>query len=164
MVVTSIAAGVCERSPALSTSFSVLAVIANSNRPIRRQPDRRNLRQRASAICAASEHATTSQRRSVRGLPAGVAVGYSHGHLGPTHAELWEQRRPIQLFEREQLAEAVAKHRARVNDELGPNDQHHEHHVLRQAVRRALLELGLLTITRRSIPLPLNSKKSDRIT
>lgn len=87
-----------------------------------------------------------------------------HGHLGPTHGELWEQRQPIQPLERDKLAEAVAKHRARVLNELGPDDQHHHHHVLRQAVRRALLELGLLTITRRSIPLPLNSKKRDRIT
>lgn len=87
-----------------------------------------------------------------------------YGHLGPTHAELWKHRQPIQPLERDQLAEAVAKHRARVLAELSPNDQHHEHHVLRQAVRRALLELGLLTITRRSIPLPLNAKKKDRIT
>ena len=87
-----------------------------------------------------------------------------YGHLGPTHSELWEQRQPIQPSERDQLAEAVAKHRARVLNELDPDDQHHHHHVLRQAVRRALLELGLLTITRRSIPLPLNSKKRDRIT
>lgn len=87
-----------------------------------------------------------------------------YGHLGPTHHDLWEERQPIQPFERDQLAEAVAKHRARVMTELGPDDQHRHHHVLRQAVRRALLELGLLSITRRSIPLSLNSKKRDRIT
>jgi len=87
-----------------------------------------------------------------------------YGHLGPTHCDLWEQHQPIQFFERDQLAEAVARHRAQVIIEVGPNDHHHQHHVLRQAVRRALLELGLLTITRRSIPLPLNYKKRDRIT
>ena len=35
----------------------------------------------------------------------------------------------------------------------------HQRRVRRQAARGALLELGLLTITRRSIPLPLKRKK-----
>ncbi len=40
----------------------------------------------------------------------------------------------------------------------------HQHQVFRQAVRQAMLDLGLLTITRRSIPLPLKRKKRDKIT
>jgi len=44
-------------------------------------------------------------------------------------------------------------------DTFNIENKNHQHQVLRQAARRALLELGLLTITRRSIPLPLKRKK-----
>jgi hypothetical protein len=48
-------------------------------------------------------------------------------------------------------------------DDFDPNNQQHQRQVHRQAVRRALIELGLLTTTTRSIPLPLRRKKGDRI-
>jgi transposase InsO family protein len=88
------------------------------------------------------------------------------GHLGPTPAERWRQRLPITEEERAELSAAIEKHRQRVLDELttpfDPNNQRQQHQAHRQAVRRALLDVGLLTITRRSIPLPLRSKNWDK--
>ena len=88
------------------------------------------------------------------------------GHLGPTPAERWDERPPITEEERTELSAAIEKHRQRVLDELttpfDPNNQRQQHQVHRQAVRRALLDVGLLTITRRSIPLPLRSKNWDK--
>ena len=48
-------------------------------------------------------------------------------------------------------------------DDYDPNNKNHQNQVLRQAVRQALLELGLLTITRRSIPLPPKRKERAKI-
>jgi hypothetical protein len=88
------------------------------------------------------------------------------GHLGPTPAERWRQRLPITEEERAELSAAIEKHRQRVLDEqtepVDPNNKRQQHQVHRQAVRRALLDVGLLTITRRSIPLPLRSKNWDK--
>jgi hypothetical protein len=89
------------------------------------------------------------------------------GHLGPTPTQRWQQRLPITEDQRGQLLAAVEKHRQRVLDELtdpiDANSIRQQHQVHRQAVRRALLEAGLLTVTRRSIPLPLNPHKRDKI-
>jgi transposase InsO family protein len=88
------------------------------------------------------------------------------GHLGPTPAERWRQRPPITEEERTDLSAAIEKHRQRIIDELttpfDPNNKRQQYQVHRQAVRRALLDVGLLTVTRRSIPLPLRSKNWDK--
>lgn len=49
----------------------------------------------------------------------------------------------------------------------GQFDEHNKNHhkqVFRQATRRALLDLGLLTITRRPIPVLLERKKGGNFT
>jgi hypothetical protein len=90
-----------------------------------------------------------------------------HGHLGPTHGQHWAARTPINPAQRERFNEAVSRHRQQVvaerKDHFDPSNKNHLHQVHRQAVRRALLELGLLSITRRSIPLPLKRKKRAKI-
>ncbi len=88
------------------------------------------------------------------------------GHLSPAPEERWRQRLPITEDERTELSTAIEKHRKNVIDELNepfdPNNRRQQHQVHRQAVRRALLDVGLLTVTRRSIPLPLRSTNWDR--
>lgn len=89
-----------------------------------------------------------------------------HGHLGPTPLEFWAPRPPIPDTERTRLATAIARHRTRVlaeRPDIDTNNRNHQHQVHREAVRRALVELDLLTITRRPIPLPIRAKKVARI-
>jgi transposase InsO family protein len=89
------------------------------------------------------------------------------GHRGPTHRERWSARQPIDPHVRERFTAAVERHRHVILHErketfLSEN-KNHQHQVQRQAVRRALLELGLLTTARRSIPLPIKRKKRAKI-
>lgn len=90
-----------------------------------------------------------------------------HGHLGPTPGELWASGTPITNEQRDQLAAAIENHRQRIlvewKDHIDPQNKNHQHQVHRQAVRRALFDVGLLTVTRRSIPLPVKREKRDKI-
>jgi transposase InsO family protein len=85
------------------------------------------------------------------------------GHRGPTHRDRWSARQPIAPQRREAFVAAVERHRQAILAErkitFNPENKNHQHQVQRQAVRRALLELGLLTTTRRSITLPIKRKK-----
>jgi transposase InsO family protein len=89
------------------------------------------------------------------------------GHLGPTHSQRWNARVPISQTQRKQLHARIAHHRKEIitgrQEGFDPENKNHQHQVLRQAVRRALLDLGLLTTTRRSISPPLKRKKRARI-
>ena len=89
------------------------------------------------------------------------------GHLGPTPSELWDDHRPISPEQRSQFRAAIAtsprRDHRRTTRSFDPQNKNHQRQVHRQAVRQALLELGLLTITRRSIPLPLKRKKRAKI-
>jgi transposase InsO family protein len=90
-----------------------------------------------------------------------------HGYLGPTPSELWASRTPITREERDHLAAAIEGHRQRIliewKDHIDPQNKNHQHQVHRRAVRRALLDVGLLTVTRRSIPLPIKRENRDKI-
>jgi transposase InsO family protein len=89
------------------------------------------------------------------------------GRRGDTHSQRWAARSPVSAALREQLSAMISRYREQVIAERGDNFQpankNHQHQVFRQAARRALLDLGLLTITRRSIPLPLKRKKRAKI-
>ncbi|MFZ5833332.1 MAG: hypothetical protein ACOY3P_24850, partial [Planctomycetota bacterium] len=88
------------------------------------------------------------------------------GHLGPTPTERWHERTPIPEQERNALAAAIAKNRKRILRVTTPEESarlNHERHVTRSAVRRALTDLGLLTITWRSITPPFKLRKADTI-
>ena len=89
------------------------------------------------------------------------------GYLGPTPSHRWNARIPVAPAERQAFQATVARHRQQVlaerQDIFDPQNKNHQHQVHRQAVRRALLELGLLTTTRRSFPLPIKRPKRARI-
>jgi transposase InsO family protein len=95
------------------------------------------------------------------------ALTRPEGHLGPTPAQRWSARTPIDPAQRQQLVAAIERHSQQIiaerKDNFCAENKNHQHQVLRQAARRALLELGLLTITRRSISPPLKRKKQDKI-
>ena len=89
------------------------------------------------------------------------------GYLGPTPSQLWAGHLPIDPQQRKQFLASVERHRAEIVAErkgnLNLKNKNHQRQVQRQAVRQALLEGGLLTITRRSVSPPLNPKKRDKI-
>jgi hypothetical protein len=89
------------------------------------------------------------------------------GYQAPTPDQRWANRLPIDNTQRQQLAAAIARYRQQAitkrGDDFDPHNRLHQRQVHRQAVRQALLELGLLTTTTRSIPLPLHRKKRDMI-
>ena len=88
---------------------------------------------------------------------------YPQGPAGPTPADRWNARLPIQDSQREQFQDTIQQHPAQIianwQRHFDEKNRNHQKQVFRQATRRALLDLGLLTITRRSIPLPLKRKK-----
>ncbi len=89
------------------------------------------------------------------------------GRRGPTPSQRWAARPAIRPAQRQELRATIARHQRQViaerGDAFAPENKNHQHQVLRQAARRALVELGLLTITRRSIPLPLKRKQRAKI-
>jgi transposase InsO family protein len=89
------------------------------------------------------------------------------GHLGPVPDDLWSERRPITEAERTEFRVAVLRHRDTIQGQHSSAETTTNtttiHSIHRQAVRRALVELGLLSITRRSITLPLRLLKLAKI-
>jgi transposase InsO family protein len=81
---------------------------------------------------------------------------------GPVPDDAWCARSPIADAERTQFRLAVDRHRATIDQQHSALDTI-SYLVHRQAVRRALVELGLLSITRRSITLPLRYLKMAKI-
>lgn len=80
------------------------------------------------------------------------------GHLGPTPLDLWNARAVVDPSQCDLFRDAVARHRQDILAALpaaqtSPIDNLATR-VQRRSVRRALVELGLLSINRRSIPLP----------
>jgi transposase InsO family protein len=88
------------------------------------------------------------------------------GHLNPTPSQRWTARTPISPAQREQFQATIDRHAQQVITErqgtFDSTNKNQQHQVRRQAARRALLELGLLNITRRSISLPLKRKSEPR--
>jgi transposase InsO family protein len=81
---------------------------------------------------------------------------------GPVPDDAWSARSPITDVERTQFRLAVDRHRDTI-DQRHPALETTGYLVHRQAIRRALVELGLLSITRRSITLPLRYLKMAKI-
>lgn len=91
---------------------------------------------------------------------------YRRGKHELTHAECWASRNPILDVDRDRLETLIRTHQRAIIAELpefNPRNKNHVNKVLRQAVRRALLDDGLLTITRRSITPPLKRQKLAKI-
>lgn len=88
------------------------------------------------------------------------------GHTGPTPLDRWSARSLISEEERAHWIAALARHRDTLLAETAADRSLNKtqlRRLHRHAARRALLELGLLTITRRSIPLPLRALKTAKI-
>jgi len=86
--------------------------------------------------------------------------------VGLTHADRWTNRPVASDQQRDQLETLIRTHQRAIIDEMpefNPRNRNLKHKVLRQAVRRALLDAGLLTITRRSITPPLNRQNWAKI-
>jgi transposase InsO family protein len=88
------------------------------------------------------------------------------GHLGPSPSQRWAARTPITDQQRNALAQTITEHRQRLlpvttNREVATVK--YQRRVYRAAVRRALIDLGLLSITRRSIIPPFKLQKRAKI-
>jgi hypothetical protein len=84
------------------------------------------------------------------------------GYHGLTAGEVWRGRAPITAAERAAFGRTVRRQRHRARDELGyPQDQplgrKAQAQIDRLAIRRACVEHGLLTWTRRSITPPITA-------
>ena len=88
--------------------------------------------------------------------------------LGSTPDDLWLGRSPLTDIERTEFQLAVLRHRDTIErqhpfTETTTDTSTTMYSLHRQAVRRALVDLGLLSITRRSITLPLRLLKLAKI-
>jgi hypothetical protein len=95
------------------------------------------------------------------------ATARPQGPSGPTPDELWQTRPTIAAAQRALFHATVDRHRALLRTqpdghdwpEVGPMTQSQERALDRQAIRRALEELGYLLYSRRRIPLAIKTKK-----
>jgi transposase InsO family protein len=91
------------------------------------------------------------------------ACARPQGETGPTPDELWTTRRLISPQERGPFELTVQRRRG----ELAPNEEKsdkEERRMQREAIRRALVEHGILLFSRRRIPLPIIPQKPANIT
>jgi transposase InsO family protein len=91
------------------------------------------------------------------------ATARPQGETGPTPDELWSTRRPITAGERALFQDTVLRQR----EELGPKTElsgKEERRMQREAIRRALVEHGILLFSRRRIPQPIPKQKTANIT
>ena len=97
------------------------------------------------------------------------ATARPQGPSGPNPDDLWNSRRRITKEERTLFAASVHHQATEVRLKegwpmTGPLKPRDERTVMRQAIRRALEEHGLLLYSRRRIPLPFTKKKVTKIT
>lgn len=88
------------------------------------------------------------------------------GYPGPSPNQGWNTRVPILQSERDALHAAVAKHFTSILAMTTADDRGKlplQRQVRRQAVRRGLLDLGLLTFVRRTTSLPVKLHKPAKI-
>jgi transposase InsO family protein len=96
-------------------------------------------------------------------------VNYPWGVGGPTPDEVWQTRVPLSPEQRAAFAASLEPQRGRARHELaypetGPLAPLATRAVDRVAIRRALVEHGLLTFTRRRFTPPIQSAKVSNIT
>jgi len=90
------------------------------------------------------------------------ATARPQGETGPTPNQLWQTRRPISPEERRLFQETVLRHREELNrsEDLSATE---DRRMQREAIRRALVEHGILLLSRRRIPLPITTQKTANI-
>ena len=91
------------------------------------------------------------------------ATARPQGETGPTPNELWQTRRSITAEERRLFQETVQQRRADSGEPEGLS-RREERRLQREAIRRALVEHGILLFSRRIIPLPIRNHKVANIT
>jgi transposase InsO family protein len=96
------------------------------------------------------------------------ATARPNGQQGPTPDEAWTARAAIPTGERVSFGDLVERHRCRVRSELvltptGPLPVRTQRAVDRIAIRRALVDRGVLLFARRSIPQPIPRQKTEAI-
>jgi transposase InsO family protein len=94
--------------------------------------------------------------------PEANATARPQGETGPMPNELWDRRRWNTAQERGLFQSAVQRQR----DQLGPKvdlSSKEERRMQREAIRRALVEHGILLFSRRRIPLPITNQKTANI-
>ena len=91
------------------------------------------------------------------------ATARPQGETGPTPNELWQARRPLGPEERRLCQETVQQKRAELNEKEDLSDKE-DRRMQREAIRRALVEHGILLFSRRRVPLPIRSEKTAIIT
>lgn len=93
------------------------------------------------------------------------AYPWRSGELGPSPGQLWNARSPITQQQRERFALEVDQQLLSLEAAHGwPENDNDQRSLDREAISQALVELGYLFITRRSIPLPIRGKKAADIT
>lgn len=87
-------------------------------------------------------------------------------HGAPTAAKRWTESKLATTIERQTLRDAIDRHRnehiASLRRKNVCTTEIHEHTIERIAIRRALVELGILTLNRRSITLPIKPNNLEK--
>ena len=91
------------------------------------------------------------------------ATARPQGMNGPTPNELWPMRRPITAEARHLFHKTVQQERGKLGEKEDLTDKE-ERRMQREAIRRALVEHGILLFSRRRIPLPITKQKTANIT
>jgi transposase InsO family protein len=91
------------------------------------------------------------------------ATARPQGETGPTPDELWQARRSITPEDRRLFQEIVLRRRDELGEKEGLSNTE-ERRMQREAIRRALVEHGILLFSRRRIPLPITKQKVANIT
>ncbi len=93
---------------------------------------------------------------------------YPNGHNQPTAQDAWQSRVPIHHTERKRFHLTVERIRSQMQETMDPTSREFltaadQAAIHRRVVRQALVELGILSTTWRSITLPIKPTKLARI-
>ena len=91
------------------------------------------------------------------------ATARPQGESGPTPNELWQTRHPLTPQTRRLFQETVQQQREGLGQKEDLSSKE-ERRTQREAIRRALVEHGILLFSRRRIPLPITNQKTATIT
>ena len=96
------------------------------------------------------------------------ATSRPRGPLGPSPDQLWADRQPLTVAERNRFSITVARRLQEIESAQDraatqPTTDSQQRAMDREAIRLALVEHGYLYYSRRSIPLPITTKKTASI-
>jgi transposase InsO family protein len=91
------------------------------------------------------------------------ATARPQGETGPTPNELWKTPSSIPAQQRQLFQETVLRQREALGETESQSNKE-ERRMQREAIRRALVEHGILLFSRRRVPLPITRQKTATIT